>query len=54
MLEEGVLDLETKDSSTEEIDERIRDEAAGRDGGAILTESRKGSFLCGLHFSEDI
>jgi hypothetical protein len=54
MLEERVLDLEAEDSSAEEINERVQDEAAGRDGGAILTKSRASAFLCGLHLSEDI
>jgi hypothetical protein len=54
MFKEGVLDLKTEDSGAEEIDEHIRDKAAGRDGGAILTKSRESAFLHGLHFSEDI
>jgi hypothetical protein len=54
MFEEGVLDTKTEDSGAEEIDEHVRDEAAGIDGGAILTKSGESAFLCRLHFSEDI
>jgi hypothetical protein len=54
MFEEGVLDLKTEDGGAEEIDERVRDEAAGSDGGAILAKSGMSAFLCGFLLSEDI
>jgi hypothetical protein len=54
MFDEGVLDIKMEESGAEEIDECVRDEVAGRDGGAILAKSGKGTFLCGLHFTKDI
>jgi hypothetical protein len=54
MVEKRVLEVKTEESGTEEIDEHVQDEAAGRDGGAILSKSRKGALLCGLHLAKDV
>jgi hypothetical protein len=54
MAEEWVLEIKTEESSAEEINECVRDEAAGRDGGAILTKSGKGTFLRRLHLAKDV
>jgi hypothetical protein len=54
MEDDGVLEAKIEESGAEEIDERVRDEAAGGDGSTILANSGTGSYLSGLHLAKDI